>query len=210
MAMSGFSPDLAGFASSKYQELPQDLSNILYGIFGHPEAPYRDASRVLSQYLPQAQQYEMPFYQAGEQAIPSYQNWLQTMQNPSQFINQLMGKYQQSPWAKYQTDQAMRMAQNMGSASGLSGSTPLTQFAQQQAANISSQDMNNWLQNVLGVNTQYGRGEQGLINQGADSANYLSNLMQNYMGAQSASAFGQQYAKQRQKGSLLSGLTSLL
>ena len=87
-----------------------------------------------------------------------------------------MGQYQQSPWARYQQQQAMRMANNMGSATGLTGSTPLQLQAQQNAANISSQDMNNWLQNVLGINTQYGQGQQNLMAGGQGAANALTSL----------------------------------
>lgn len=214
---------------------PGSISNILFGLFGDAGAPYEKARGALDKYFPQAQSYQNPFLQAGTGAIGDYQKWLQGMQgssgdyqkwlqgmqNPSGFINNLMGQYQQSPWAKYQTDQAMRAAQNMGSATGLTGSTPLTQFAQQSASDISSKDMGQWLQNVLGINTQYGagqqnlmgmygQGQQGLMNMGQGAANQLSQLMQNYMGAQAASQFGQEYANQQQRGGLISGIAGLL
>src|SRR6188768_1887555 len=131
------------------QDQGQFSSNIgnLFGdffqnLFSHPDRPYQKASDTLSQYMPQAQSYLNPFLQAGQSAIPNFQNWLQNMKDPSSFIKNLMGQYQQSPFAQFQQEQAMRAAQNMGSASGLTGSTPLTQFAQQNARNISSQDMN--------------------------------------------------------------------
>lgn len=185
------------------------IGNILYGIFGDAGKPYDDASNELSKYLPQAQQYQQPFNQAGTAAIPQFQNWLKSMQDPSAFINNLMGKYQESPGAKFQQQQMMNAADNMGSATGLTGSTPLTQFAQQQSQGIASQDMNNWLQNVLGTNNQFGAGQLNLMNMGQNSANQLMSLLQNYMGAQSGLAFGKDYAKQQQMGGLFSGLSGL-
>jgi len=57
----------------------------------------------------------------------------------------------------------MRAANNIGSATGMTGSTPMMQQAQQNAQNISSGDMQNWLSQVLGINNQYGQGEAGLM-----------------------------------------------
>jgi hypothetical protein len=152
------------------------LAGLLGGLFGNSGAPYGDAMKQYQQWIQKAQGAQNPFLQAGQGAIGNYQNWLQSMQNPSGFINNLMGQYQQSPWAKYQQDQSMRAANNIGSASGLTGSTPLQLQAQQNAQNISSGDMNQWLQNVLGINTQYGAGNQYLMGQGANAANSLTNL----------------------------------
>ncbi len=47
---------------------------------------------------------------------------------------------------------------------------------QQNASNISSQDMQKWLGNVLGVNQQYGSGLNNLMGYGANSANQMSNM----------------------------------
>lgn len=186
------------------------LGGILGGLFGDYGAPYKKAGRELDRYFPQAQQYQQPFYQAGVGAIPQYQQWLSGMQNPSDFINNLMGQYQESPWAQYQQDQAIRAAQAMGSASGLSGSTPLTQFAEQQAAGISSQDMQNWLQKVLGINTEYGAGQLGLAGMGQGAGNQLTNLMSDYMINKAKLGFGQENARQDQWGGLFRGLGGLL
>ena len=101
------------------------LGQLFGGLFGNSGAPFSDAMKQFQNYYGQAQGYQNPFYQAGTGAIPQYQEWLQGMQNPSGFINNLMSKYQESPFAKFQQQQGVRTAQNMGSASGLTGSTPL-------------------------------------------------------------------------------------
>lgn len=185
------------------------LGNIFSGLFGNASAPYESASNELNKYIPQAQQYQQPFYEAGTQGLGNFQSWLSNMQNPSGFINNLMNQYQESPSAKYQQQQGIRTAQNLGSATGLTGSTPLQLQAQQNAQNISSQDMNQWLQNVLGINTQYGAGNQALMGQGANSANSLTNLLTQLASAQAGLKFGSQYAGQQQQGGLLSGLGGL-
>lgn len=224
MAMSGLNLNFSGPSSvgqganlgSLNQGFPYrgatagaGIGNILYGLFGDAGSPYEDASKYLEQYLPQAQQYQKPFYEAGTAAIPEYQKWLQGMRNPSGFINNLMGQYQESPYAQNLQRQARQGGINAASASGLTGSTPFAQQMAQTAGNISSQDMNQWLQNVLGINTQYGAGQAGMMGMGQNSANALTNLMNEYMKNQAQLQYGQGQADQGQMGSLFGGLGQL-
>jgi hypothetical protein len=131
------------------------------------------------------------------------------MSNPSGFINKLMGGYQESPFAKFQQQQGIRAAQNMGSASGLTGSTPLTQFAQQNAQNISSQDMNQWLQNVLGVNAQYGAGLGNLMSGGQGAANNISSLLSQLGVLMGQGAYGQRAGENQDRSNMIGGLLKL-
>lgn len=185
------------------------ISNILGGLFSNPSRPYEKARGEMERYLPEAQKYLNPFFEAGTGAIPAFQQWLGGMKDPSGFINNLMGGYQESPYAKYQQEQGLRAAQNMGSASGLTGSTPLTQFAQQQAQDISSKDMNQWLQNVLGINTQYGAGQAGLMGQGMQAGGQLGNQIMDYMRNMAELAYGKEGARQGRIGGLIGGIGNL-
>lgn len=188
------------------EEFGSGLGGFLGGLFGDSGAPYDKGMQQFTQFGNRAQQAQNPFMQAGTGAIPQFQQWLSGMQNPSGFINNLMGKYQESPWAKFQQQQAMRGAQNMGSASGLTGSTPLGQFMQQNARDISSQDMNQWLQNALGVNTQYGQGLGGLIQGGQGSANALTNLFSHMGDIMGNAAYGKEREGQQDWWNMLGGL----
>lgn len=183
------------------------LDALLGGIFGNSSAPYDKAMQQYQQYGNQAAGTQQPYLNAGQQAIPAYQQWLQGQQNPSDFINNLMGQYQASPYSQYLQQQSQLAGQNAASASGLLGSTPLMQELQQNAGNIASQDMNQWLQNVLGINTQYGQGQQNLMSGGQNSANMLSNLY-NQMGQNMAAlAYGQEAGKNQDfLSSLFGGL----
>lgn len=181
------------------------LQQFLGGMFGNSGAPFEAGMDQIQKYFGQAQQQQNPFMQAGQSAIPQYQNWLNQQSNPSQFINNQMGNYQESPWAKNMQQQATRSAQNFGSANGLSGSTPLMMQAQQNAGNISSQDQNNWLQNVLGVNTQYGQGQQKMVGMGQDSANQISQLLQALGISMGQGAYGQQAGQNQDTNNMIGG-----
>lgn len=182
------------------------LAQLFGGIFGNSGAPYSDAMDQFQKYFKMSQGAQNPFLQAGQQGMGNYQNWLSGMQDPSKFINNQMNNYQASPWSQFEQQQAMRAGQNAGSAGGLTGSSPLTMQMQQNAGNIASGDMNQWLQNVLGVNTQYGAGQAGLMNTGQHAADMMSQLSQN-MGMQMGSgAYGEQAGKNQDFMNIIGGL----
>jgi len=182
------------------------LGGFLGGLFGDSGAPYQKAMDQYTQFGNRAQQAQNPFMQAGSSAIPQYQQWLSGMQNPSGFINNMMGQYHESPWARNEQQQAIRAAQNQGSAMGLTGSTPMAQFMQQNAQNISSQDMNQWLSHVLGINSQYGSGLSGLIGTGQGAANSLTNLYSHLGDMMGLAAYGKEKEGQQDWWNMLGGL----
>jgi len=170
--------------------------SFLGGMFGDSGKPYDAAMQQYQQWANKAEGAQSPYLNAGKGAIGDYQQWLQGQKDPSGFINNLMGGYQESPYAKYLQQQSMNAGQNAASASGLMGSTPMLQQMQQNAGNIASQDQNQWLQNVLGINTQYGQGQNNLMTGGQNAANSLTNLY-NQMGQNMGqAAYGKEAGKQ--------------
>lgn len=136
------------------------LGGLLGGLFGNSGKPYGRAMDQYQKWLNEAKATQQPYLNAGATAIPEYQSWLKNMQNPSEFVNGLMQNYQESPYTRYLQQQAQNAGINSGSASGLTGSSALAQQMQQNAANIGQQGLDAWLQNVLGLNTMYGQGQQ--------------------------------------------------
>lgn len=191
-------------ASSPFGGNP--LAQLFGGLFGNSGAPYQDAMDQFQKYYKQAQGFQNPFLQAGQQGLGNFQSWLGTMQDPTKFINNTMNQYQQSPWAQFEQQQAMRAGQAAGSASGLTGSSPLMQQMQQNASNISSQDMQNWLGNVMGINSQYGQGQLGLAGMGQNAANMLSQMASNMGMQMGAGAYGEQAGKNQDFNNIIGGL----
>lgn len=188
-------------------DLFSSLGDLLGGLFGGN--PYNDAMKQYSKYANKAAGYQNPFYQSGVNSIPQYEDWLSSMQDPTAFINNLMGNYQESPYAHYQQEQGMRAGTNAASASGLTGSTPFAQQLQENAQNISSKDMDQWLGRVLGINTEYGQGLNTNINRGQQAGNMLSNIYSG-LGSQMAGAkFGSGMANQSNLSNILSGILGL-
>lgn len=149
---------------------------MLGGLFGRSQKPYKHAMREYQKWLQQNQALQQPYMDAGREGMENYQGWLQNQEDPSGFINNLMQNYQQSPYIANLQRDAQNAGINAASASGLMGSTPFAQQLQQNATNISQQGMNDWLQKVLSINTQYGQGQQNLLQMGQNATNALSGI----------------------------------
>lgn len=195
------------FNSGQFQS---GLGGFLGGLFGHSNAPYDAAMQQYQQYANQAQGAQQPYLNAGNQAIGSYQDWLNSQKNPSQYINSLMSDYQQSPYNTYLQQQSQNAANNAASASGLMGSTPYLLQSQQNAANIGQQGLNDWLRNVLGINTQYGQGQQNLMMGGQQSANELTNMYNQLGQEMGQAAYGSSAGKQHDLWNTIGGGLSIL
>jgi hypothetical protein len=199
---SSFSPYSMGMIGGS-------LGSLFSGLFGgDPGNPYKHAANEYEKYAAQAAGFQNPFYKAGTGAISPYQSYVNKMQDPSKFINDLTKGYSTSPQEQYAQDQAMRAATNAASASGLTGSTPYTQFIEQNASDIANQYQQEWLNNVLGINTQYGQGLQNLLGMGQMSANQLTNIY-NQMGNNMAEmTYNKEMARQKQQQDIWGSLGS--
>lgn len=198
-----------GMGSFNAGGLISGLGGLFGGLFGDSGAPYDAAMDQYKEWSDKAQQAQNPFYNAGAGAIPDYQKWLQGQQDPSGFINKLMGQYQASPYSQYLQQQNQRAGTNFASANGLMGSTPMMQQMQQNSNNIASGDMNQWLQNVLGINTQYGQGQQNMMGMGATAANALTNMYGNMGQQMGQAAYGKEAGGQNDMWNTIGGLATL-
>lgn len=184
---------------------------LLGGLLGGNDNPYESAMDEYQKWANQANQQQQPFYNAGVGAIGQYQDWLKGMKDPSAFMNNLMGQYQESPYAQYMKRQAQNAGINAASASGLMGSTPFMQQMQENAQNISNKDLNSWLNNVLGINQQYGQGIGNLMAGGQGAANALTQMFGNMAGSLGQAQMQRtMYDNQNGPSAMLGGLSSLL
>lgn len=193
------------------------LGGFLGGLFGDSGSPYKKAMGEYDQYGNRVQNANNPFLQAGQGAIGPFQQWLQGQKDPSGFINGMMGQYQESPWAHNLQNQSMRAGVNAASMGGLpngmggagTGSTPFAQQMQQNSSNIASGDMNQWLQNVLGINTQYGTGLSGMMRGGQDAANSLTGFWNNQADRMGQAAYGKEHERQNDRWNMFGGLGNM-
>lgn len=147
-------------------------------------AGYDEANRYLAPYRTGGQAdyntYRGYVQQQGQNLAP-YQgagSWQynQINQSPTDYYNQIMQGYSESPQAKYEQEQAMRAANAGGAASGMIGSGAYQKAIQQNAADVSARDQQRYFQNVGNTN-QMQMGYLGNLNQRQDQYN----AMQQYL-----------------------------
>lgn len=193
------------------------LSGIAQGIFGDSGAPGQAAGdayqQIIDKYLPGVQQNFKPYQDAGEQALPNWQNALSKMVNPQEFINTILNGYQESPWASFQRKYGQEGINNAASASGMLGSGALMKESSKFNQGLTSQDMQTYLGNVLGVNRDYLSGNQNIAGMGMDAnksfSDFMSRIIPGYAEAMGGSAYNQKAGEQMDMGSLINGGLSL-
>jgi hypothetical protein len=180
-----------------------------FGLYTSDNDPYKQASGQFEKYANQAKEYQQPFYDASVNSIAPYQASLSKMADPQEYFNSIMSGYSSSPYAKYEQQNAMNAATNSASASGLTGSTPLMMQEEQTASDISSQDMDKYFADILGINKDYLTGLDSLIKGGQGSANSLTSLFSNVGSSMGQAAFGSAQQSNKMKQQLMSALMML-
>lgn len=142
-----------------------------------------------------------PYQQAGAGGLDAFRQALAQGQDPSAFINQLMGQYQQSPGYEQQLQAGEQAANRASAASGMLGSGAEQQAAAGRAQGLRSQDVQNYLNNVLGLRQQYLGGQSGLAGMGLKSAEDIMGARQTLGGqlGQGYGGIGQTYIGEAQQ-----------
>ncbi len=185
------------------------LNNMFAGATRQNEQPYYDAMEQYKKYFDQAAGYQMPFYNAGTQSLDPYQQRLKQMSDPQDYYNSIMGGYNASPYSQVQQQNSLNQSTNAASASGMSGSTPMQMQMQQNAADISTQDMDKYYSNVNSINQDYMSGLNKLISGGQMSANELTQLTQQMMKMMGRAQFGETMGQNKDTNSMLGGIEQM-
>lgn len=198
-----------GMGSMPWSQMGSGLASLFSGLFGHPEKAYDKAMQQYQKMLQQGSQGFNPFIQAGQGAINPFMQSLNKMQDPTAYMKNIMGQYEESPFAKLQQERSMQSLQNMGSASGLTGSSALQRQGQEDAQKISSADMQQYLQNAMGIQGGYLGGLQNMMGMGLQGQNSFANMFSQaapWMGDQ---AYNKQRAQDQKWPNIFGGLGQL-
>lgn len=171
-------------------------------------------NKNVDQYLDQipgiGKQYYEPFVNRGNEAQgQASEAYSRMLQDPTSFVDQIMASYQPSKGYDFKKKNAINAAQNSAAAGGFSG-TYNDQMQQSELANgLLSQDMQQYLQNILGVQGTGLAGQQHVGDMGFQASGSLADYLGNALGARAGLSFQQgQQANQNQAGTtgMLTGL----
>ncbi len=158
---------------------PQTL---LFGKYPSYQNPADSGMQYLDKVPDILKQYYNPYIKSGQDASKTLQNqYGQMINDPNAIYNKISSGYTQSPGYQFKLSQALMAGDNAAAAGGMAGSPMHQQQNMQLASDISSQDFNNWLSQVLGVYGQGIAGEEGFNKMGYDSSTELgTDLAKNY------------------------------
>lgn len=160
------------------------------GSGGGEANPMNDANQYLNQIPGIAHQGYDDYINQGKDASGKTKSAYEDMLNdPTAFINKLMGGYKESEGYQFQKDQLTKELGNTAAAGGIAG-TPQDQMNQGQGVQkLLSADMQQFLQNVLGRYDKGLEGEQGIADRGYDASGKLTDTLGNALNQQGGLAF---------------------
>lgn len=202
-------PSLGNFASGAMQYMG--------GKYGDSGTPYADAGKAfnnrIDQNLPGAQSYLTPYAQGGAGAFGNYGNALSRMQDPNAFVDNIMSKYQESPWAAFERKYGNQGMSYANSASGMQGSGAAMKAAADYNQGLTSRDMQTYLNNILGVNKDLLSGYSDMSHVGMGAAGQQSQQAYDAMTRQAdmdaQSAYGKRAGENNDRSMQAGGLAQM-
>lgn len=129
--------------------------------------------------------------------------------DPSGMLAKFGANYKESPGFQNQMKQALAGAGHAAAAGGMAGSPQHEQQNMQLASDISAQDYNNYMNQVMGLYGQGLQGQQGIANMGFGASQNMADNIAQQLAQQAAYAYQGQKGKNSMWNSLFSGLGGL-
>ncbi len=186
------------------------------GLFGggSSQNPADAASPYLQQIPGVAHKAYDPYIQRGQEAGGVLSGALDPMaQDPTGYLEKLMQSYRPSRAYQMQQEAMTRAAGNTAAAGGMRGTPSDISGEARITDRLMGQDMQQWLQNVMGIQRTGIGGEQNLYGTGFGASRAEEGDLSNVLGTQAQLAFqgSREEAKRKQDefGGLLSALGSI-
>jgi len=139
--------------------------------FLHPEEGYKSAEEQMQKFFEQAQGFNQPFINNGQNQYDRLNNQANELNDPAALEAKWASGYTESPYAKQLTDEATSSGKNAASSMGLVGSSAALNNIQHSAGNIMQSDRQSYLNDLMQkYMTSIGIGEN-LYGVGANAAN---------------------------------------
>lgn len=169
-----------------------------------------NAAQYLGQIAPMAKEQFNPYIERGHKSQDlASAKYDEMAANPMDYINQIISGYKPSEGYKFREQKALEAARNSAAAGGFSG-TRNDQLQQAEMANgLLGQDMQEWLNNVLGIQGTGLAGQQHIADRGFNASQNLADLLAQGLGAQASLAYEDKKEKRANRQALFGGLANL-
>ncbi len=170
--------------------------------FFNPGRGYEKGQKELDKYYQQAQQYQQPYNQNGQNQYANLNDMIKNLMDPSALNNKWMESYNTSPQAIQAQQMANEHGANAASSMGLMGSNTALNATQAGTTQIGLNDRQNYLNDMMEKYKTAAGLSQGIYGQGANTAGQMGQNAMN-MGQNSAEM---QYGRENAGGNMISGL----
>jgi hypothetical protein len=182
------------------------LSQLFHG----GKNPAEAASPYLNQIPGVGREAYDPYIQQGKQAGETLGGEYGKMLDPQAFLDKLQGGYKPSEGYQFKHQELERGLGNTAASGGFAG-TPMHQQAYGEMTDkLLSGDMQEYLQNALGIYGQGIAGEQGMYDKGFQSSGSLADFLGNNLTQQGGLAFQGQQQQNANQNALFSALAQML
>lgn len=172
-----------------------------FGLGGYNQGHY------LNKIEPMEHENYDPYIQRGQRAGGILEDQFGRMsQDPTGYIDDIMGNYRNTPGFQQRLGEALKAARSSAAAGGRAGTIESIGQQAQLEDRLLGQDMQQYLDNVLGVQRTGLSGEQGLYGTGFNATQNLTGDLSNLYGTQEQLGF----QNNRQKMQLLSDILKTL
>lgn len=184
----------------------------LSSLFGGGKSnPANAAMPYLNQIPGVGEKYYNPYIEQGQQAGGMLSEQFQKlMSDPTGFINQLQSQYKPSEGYQFKRGELEKGLGAQAAAGGLAGTPYHQQEYGQMADKLLSEDMQQYLENALGVYGKGLAGEQGFYNTGFQASQNLADMLAGNLNQQGGLAFQGQAQKNANQQQLMQMLAQLL
>lgn len=151
--------------------------------------PSKEANKYLNQIPGMGRQYYNPFIERGGRSGNILEGEYGKLLNPSSFMDDIMKNYSTSAGAQYEHDKLSKGIGSTAAAGGFAGTPEHQRQYGESADKIMSGDMQQYLQNALGI---YGKGISGhehFFDKGYDASSSLADLLGGTLSSQAGLAF---------------------
>lgn len=180
------------------------------GVFGGGSDASNSAQQYLSQIPQVAHDAFDPYINMGQTAGNIAQDQYASMaQDPQAYINAIMAGYQPSEGYQYQQQQLTDQAQNAAAAGGYTGTESDYQKQMEITQGLLGEDMQQWLNNVMGAQQKGLGGEQQMYNIGYGASGQEANMLAGGLGQQAQAAYAGGASDAMQKNALFNSLMGL-
>jgi hypothetical protein len=170
--------------------------------FIHPQKGYQAGQEQLDKYYNQAQGYQQPYNQQGQEQYGNLNDIIKNLIDPQALQDKWSKGYNESEAAKNMENMAQEHGLNAASSMGLMGSNTALNAIQSGTSQIGAQDRQNYLNDLM-EKYKTGAGlSQGIYNTGAASAGQMG---QNAMN-QGQNSAQMSYNQENAPGNMFSGL----